>query len=157
IERRAFRRTLIWTFLSGAALDEFFGNQFFRFPNHGATLGWMVPGRIAGARFASSIPVEEFAFYVLGFTTILLVYIWGDVYWFRDFPADRRKERAAEIDRLLRFHPATAAIAFAILAGAIAARYWTPAARLGGFPGYLTYLLVVAAFPSLGFFATARP
>ena len=69
IQRRAFALTLAALLPQGSGLDLLFGHAFFTFENRAATLGVGVP--VVGG----SVPVEEFAFYALGFLAMLLTYI----------------------------------------------------------------------------------
>lgn len=64
-------------------VDIFFGRLFLHFPNGGATLGILVTGHDPrtgwdgpwGSGWEPVLPLEEFAFYALGFVTMLLVYV----------------------------------------------------------------------------------
>src|SRR5262245_32008765 len=90
-QRRACGLTLIVLIPLGFLLDLIFGRTFLRFPNLKATLGILIPGYdlgSGGSGFWGSgwkpfLPVEEFAFYALGFVAILLTYVWGDEILFR--------------------------------------------------------------------------
>lgn len=73
-ERLAFPRRAFWWTIGllvpvSFGLDFFFGNTFFVFPNPGATLG------IGAPALGGSVPVEEYVFYLTGFSTVLLIYI----------------------------------------------------------------------------------
>src|SRR4029077_4463618 len=82
-QRRACLITLILLIPVGFILDLLFGRAFLRFPNPEATLGILVPGYdlctgcrgFWGSGWEPSLPLEEFAFYALGFTAILLTYV----------------------------------------------------------------------------------
>jgi hypothetical protein len=67
--RRRMLRSLAILVPMVSALDFMFAGRFFRFPEARATLGWTLPD-VAG----HPVPVEEYAFYVLGFAFMLLVY-----------------------------------------------------------------------------------
>jgi hypothetical protein len=157
LERRAFYLTLVWSVASGVVLDVLFGNSFFTFPNALATLPLRAPGYDPRVGWTASIPLEEFAFYILGFATILLVYVWSNVYWCGAYCADQMEERAARVDRLLRIHAKSGIVAIAFLVVAIAFKYLGPHSDRAGFPGYLTYLTFVAVVPSLLLFDSAKP
>jgi hypothetical protein len=81
--RSAFRWTLITLIPIGFLLDILFGYAFLTFPNPSAILPlplfWSVS--FAEWSFVRHIPIEEFAFYTLGFIAILYSYIWCDEFW----------------------------------------------------------------------------
>jgi hypothetical protein len=156
IERSAFFLSVVWTAGIGIALDLFFGNAFFTFPNRGAILGILLPGYVPGAGWRLSIPIEEFIFYAAGFSAILLFYVWCDAYWFEAHDVAEMKRRARAVPRILQLHLGTATAAPLLLAAAVAYKRWGPHADHAGFPGYLTYLLLAAATPSLALFHSAR-
>jgi hypothetical protein len=72
IARRSFGITILILTSSGAALDFFLSHRFFFFPNSNAVTG--IPGPALGG----PVPIEEYCFYLTGFLTILLLYIWLD-------------------------------------------------------------------------------
>ncbi|MGH8066306.1 MAG: hypothetical protein ACRERE_13935 [Candidatus Entotheonellia bacterium] len=98
-QRRACVITLILLIPLGFILDVFFGRMFLRFPNLDATLGILIPGYdlrtgwrgLSGSGWEPFLPVEEFAFYGLGFVAMLLAYIWGDAILFRASKVDDRQ------------------------------------------------------------------
>jgi len=98
ISKKSFVRTIGLLFPLGAGLDFFFANSFFTFPNPGATL------RVTAPALHGGVPIEEYAFYLSGFVSVLLLYIWLDEYWLAAYgvPSDARAR--AQFDRLLRFH-----------------------------------------------------
>jgi hypothetical protein len=151
-----FLLALGWTTLVGFALDFFFANAFFRFPNAQATLGVRLPGLEPGVGWTWSIPIEEFVFYLSGFAAILLLYIWADDYWFRAYRAESLEVRARSTARLLGVHLGTLWITLGLSAAAAAFKSFAPHVSHAGFPGYLTYLLIVAATPSLALFGASR-
>jgi len=156
IEQRAFFPAVLVGFGFGALLDVAFGNTFFSFKNVGATLGLFVPGYVPGRGFVTNIPIEEFLFYALGFAAILLVYIWGNVYWFGKYCADNLRERADLIPKIIQPHWPTAAIAVLLLVVGYTYRYFGPPRHQSGFPGYFTFLVVGGAVPSLLTFPTVK-
>ena len=89
-QRKAFAITLAGLLPLGFGLDILFAHAFFTFENRGATLGVEVP--VVGG----SVPVEEFAFYLLGFLTMLLLYIWCDEYWLGAYNVPDYRAEAAE-------------------------------------------------------------
>lgn len=63
----------------GVLLNLFFADDFFVYPNRSAVSGWAVPALdLTGIDWAHPIPLEEFAFYGLGFLAMLLGYVWVD-------------------------------------------------------------------------------
>src|SRR6201996_6658505 len=92
ISKKAFVRTIALLFPSGVVLDFFFAHLFLTFPNADATLripapalgavgsGYIFIGS-AGHVIVGSVPIEEYVFYLTGFTLVLLLYIWLDEYW----------------------------------------------------------------------------
>jgi hypothetical protein len=150
ISRRAFFWTLGLMFPIGGALDFFLAQYFFVYPNAAATLGIKAPA------LGSWVPIEEYAFYLFGFITVLLLYIWLDEYWLSKYtiPADA-KERIT-FDRLLRFHPASLILAVVLIVGAFL--YQHCVVRVHGiFPGYFIYLVLCALLPSSALLPGARP
>src|SRR5437660_12013116 len=73
--RKAFWRTIVVLTPLGFLLDLLFGNTFFIFPNKASTLGCDIPA-LGGA-----IPIEEFIFYLTGFTLVRLSDLLCDDYW----------------------------------------------------------------------------
>ncbi len=150
IPRKAFFLTLALLVPAGAGLDFFFAHWFFCFPNPAATL------RIPAPALGRPVPIEEYGFYLTGFTTVLLMYIWADEYWFAayniaDYPGESRK-----IPRLMQFHAASVALGIILIAAAIAyKKLLSPAPE--GFPGYFTFLVATALIPAEAFFPAARP
>ena len=156
IERRAFIPAFLTGFFFGCVLDVVFGNTFFVFKNIQATLGILLPGYVPGRGFEPTIPIEEFAFYALGFATILLVYVWGDLYWFGAYSAHDLKQRGIETPRLVQVHWPSAAIAAGVLAIGYAYRFLGPPRATEGFPGYFTFLVVGGALPALLVFPSVK-
>jgi hypothetical protein len=149
ISKRAFVRTIAILFPMGAALDFFFARSFFKFPNPGATLGIRAPALGGG------VPIEEYVFYLTGFTAILLVYIWLDEYWLAAYGIPANAAERAQFDRLLRFHPQSLAWAVALVGAAILYRW--AFVKEPGFPGYFTFLALVALGPSAALLPAAMP
>lgn len=148
VSKKAFWWTIGILFPLGAALDFFFAQYFFRFPNAQATLGIKAPALGGG------VPVEEYFFYLTGFLAVLLLYIWLDEYWLADYAIPNDDEDRINFDRLLHLHPQSVVLAiFLILAAILYKRnYGGP-----GLPGYFIFLVVGALLPSSMFLPTARP
>lgn len=63
----------------GVVLNLLFADDFFTYPDGAAVSGVSVPAfDFTGIDWAHPIPLEEFAFYGLGFLTMLLGYAWAD-------------------------------------------------------------------------------
>ncbi|MDP1915807.1 MAG: hypothetical protein Q8L14_06165 [Myxococcales bacterium] len=63
----------------GVVLNLLFADDFFTYPDGAAVSGLSVPAfDFTGIDWAHPIPLEEFAFYGLGFLTMLLGYAWAD-------------------------------------------------------------------------------
>ncbi|HYP67823.1 MAG TPA: hypothetical protein VEP67_06155 [Thiobacillaceae bacterium] len=148
--RRAFWRTLAVLVPLGFFLDLAFGNAFFVFPNHGATVGLGVPA------IGGTVPIEEFVFYLTGFMAALMSYIWADEYWMSAYNVADYREAARGIVRIVRFHYPSALFGVVLIAAAAVYKRLFSASP-EGFPWYFTYLTLGALVPSAGFFHTARP
>ncbi|MFZ0321377.1 MAG: hypothetical protein WAL56_19800 [Candidatus Sulfotelmatobacter sp.] len=151
IPQCAFWWTLAVLVPLGCALDFFFAQWFFYYPNSGATLG------ISAIALGKPVPIEEYVFYLTGFLTVLLFYVWLGEFWLaaynvRDYPEEARKTL-----RLLKFHP-TSLIAAVVLIGAawIYKKHFAMPADQVSFPGYFTVLVVGGLLPSIAFFPVAR-
>ncbi|MFZ5440582.1 MAG: hypothetical protein ACOZQL_11275 [Myxococcota bacterium] len=63
----------------GGVLTVGLADDFFVYPNEGAVLGLTFPAiDLGGVDHAARIPVEELAFYLLGFAALLSLYAWAD-------------------------------------------------------------------------------
>ncbi|MFN0158333.1 MAG: hypothetical protein ACKVRP_09725 [Bacteroidota bacterium] len=134
----------------GFALDLLFGNDFFSFENTQSVIGIAVPA------VGGPIPIEEFIFYSSGFMLILLIYIWCDEYWVREYNIPDYAEAARGIQRIVHFHATSLVLGAVLISAAIACKkVLNPSTD--GFPWYFTYLVLAAIGPSVGFFETAKP
>jgi len=150
ISKRAFVRTIAILFPMGAALDFFFARSFFTFPNPGATLG------IAAPALGGGVPIEEYVFYLTGFTAVLLIYVWLDEFWLAAYNIADYAGESKKISRLLQFHPTSAVVgALLIVMAVVYKKMFSPVPD--GFPGYFTFLVLGAFIPAASFFPTARP
>lgn len=151
IPRRAFYRTLGILVPLGCVLDFVFAQWFFRYPNRGATLGIDAPA------LGRPVPVEEYVFYLTGFLTVLLLYVWLGEFWLAaynvmDYPGEARKVR-----RLLQFHPTSLVLAAALIGAAcFYKKFLALPGERAGFPGYFTFLVAGALLPAVSFFPVAR-
>jgi hypothetical protein len=155
-QRWACLITLILLIPLGFILDIFFGRTFLRFPNVAATVGLLVPGYdlrtgwhgLWGSGWEPALPVEEFAFYGLGFMAMLLAYVWGDEILFRANKVDDQ-QRTPRVFRgwkvTLPFWLAVGAMLFGT---AWLIRRGVPSQSGTAFPGYFLFLLLASIVPS---------
>lgn len=149
ISKKAFWWTIAVLFPLGASLDFFFGHLFLTFPRPSATLGVKAPALGGG------VPVEEYVFYLLGFIAVLLMYIWLDEYWLNAYSIPGESTKRVSFERLLRFHPLSAMLAVGLIVAAIVyKKFFSPEPE--GFPGYFTFLVLIALTPSAALFPEAR-
>jgi len=156
-QRRACLITLALLVPVGFILDLLFGRTFLKFPNLKATLGILVPGYdlrsgwsgLWGPGWEPFLPLEEFAFYALGFVAILLTYVWGDEILFPTSKVDDRQRTP----RVFRGWKAT--LLFWLVLGAVLfgvawlIRRAVPSQSGTAFPGYFLFLLAGSIVPSL--------
>lgn len=151
IPQRAFWRTLIILVPLGCLLDFVFAQWFFCYPNPGATLGIPAPA------LGRSVPVEEYLFYLTGFLTVLLLYVWLGEFWLAaynvpDYPVEARKTL-----RLLQFHPISLILTVVLIGAAwFYKKHVAIPEEQAGFPGYFTFLVAGALLPAMSFFPVAR-
>ncbi|KPJ94135.1 MAG: hypothetical protein AMJ53_05865 [Gammaproteobacteria bacterium SG8_11] len=148
-QRRAFLYSLAILTPTGIILDVLFGNAFFVFENHNAVLGINFPA------VGGPLPVEELIFYVCGFTTVLLIYLWCDEYWFEKYNIPDYTAESAKIDKVLQFHWPSVTIGFGLIVLAVAYKKLISQST-DGFPWYFTYISIVALIPSMAFFNSAK-
>jgi hypothetical protein len=149
IPQRAFWRTITILVPCGFALDFFFASRLFVFPNPGAT------SQIGAPALGKAVPVEEYVFYLTGFITILLIYIWMDEFWLAAYNVPDYAGESKMIDRLLRFHPSSAVVAAVLIAAALIYKKEF-SADPEGFPLYFFLLVAIGLVPSASFFPTVR-
>lgn len=131
-------------------VDLLLGNAFFRFPNPGATLGILAPGYEFGVGWRPSIPVEEFAFYILGCFTILLGYIWGAESWLSAYtlPAAEYDRRVSQVDRLINVRATPIAVAVVIFLVVLVWKKFGWHDDTEGFPAYFLLELILVVAPA---------
>lgn len=149
IPKRAFWRT-IWILVPiGFGLDFFFAHRFFEFKNAGATVGISAPAVGGG------VPLEEYIFYFTGFLAVLLIYVWLGEYWLAEYNLSVSSDAPTEVDRLLKFHPASLMVGLVLIA--LASWYkklHSPFPQ--GLPGYFVVLVLGGMVPSATLFPVAR-
>jgi hypothetical protein len=148
ISQHALAWSVAILFPMGALLDFFFAQYFFVYPNASATLGIKAPALGGG------VPIEEYAFYLMGFIAVLLLYIWLDEYWLAAYTIPAKAAERVTFHRLLRFHPASLILAILLIASAL---LYEKLAATGRFPGYFIFLVLFALLPSTALLPTARP
>jgi hypothetical protein len=149
VSQISFWITIAILFPLGSSLDFFFGRYFLRFPDPDSTIGIPAPA------LGGNVPLEEYVFYLTGFLTVLLMYIWLDEYWLFAYSVPNDAEERTKFDRLLRFHPQSLVTAVLLIVIAIACRS-IKSPHAPGFPGYFTFLVLTALAPSAVLFPTAR-
>lgn len=148
LPKRAFWRTIAILAPLGFALDFFFAQHFFLFPNRQAILGIPAPA------LGGPVPIEEYFFYLSGFIAILLIYIWLDEFWLAAYSAPDYVAKAKANNRLLVFHPVSAVLGVALITAAII--YKKVILSEPGFPAYFTVLIAGGLVPAVGFYSTVR-
>ncbi|WP_353570352.1 hypothetical protein [Candidatus Albibeggiatoa sp. nov. BB20] len=154
-QRKAFWITIFTLVPLGFLLDFLFGSLFFIFPNEGATLGIKVP---VVPFDGSTVPIEEFAFYIFGVAFTLLFYLWGDEFWFGAYrvPDYKAETSNLKVSNVIKFHPRSLIIGIAlIIAGIVYKKFFSGSPE--GFSGYFTFLVIIAIMPSVVLFRTALP
>jgi hypothetical protein len=158
IERKSFWGTILLLAPLGFGLDIFLGNSFFTFVNHGATLRLNLLGYDFHLGWRWNIPVEEFAFYLLGFLAVLLIYIWCDLFWVKGYSTDEdRHAQAQATAKLVSIHFPSLWVALGLIGAAVLYKYLGPHPYHQGFPGYFTFLVTGALIPAFVFFPVAKP
>src|SRR5580765_3605437 len=114
----AFWRTIAILVPIGCLLDGVFAQWFFFFPNPQATLGITAPA------FGHWVPIEEYFFYLTGFITILLLYVWLSEYWLAAYTVEHYRSQARALPKLLQFHPTSLVIGVALIAAAVIYKKW---------------------------------
>ncbi|MDQ3279929.1 MAG: hypothetical protein M3Q69_00785 [Acidobacteriota bacterium] len=144
IPRRAFWITALLTFGIGVMLDFLFAQYFFEFPNAGATL------RIKAPALGAPVPIEEYIFYITGAIVVLLLYIWFDESFLSAYHSG-----TGIPGKLLQFHWPSVVTGLVLIAAAyVYKNFFTDSP---GFPGYFTFLTLLAIVPSAGFLRAASP
>ena len=159
VEKKPYWLTMLILTPLGFGLDLFFGDSFFEFPNQAATLGVRLPGYTFGVGWLiDRIPLEEFLFYFAGFLAILLIYVWGNIYWFGSYDFDDYHQGALQVKRIINFHWPLAALAVALIVGGILfKKFAAPPGYQAGFPGYFTFMVIAGIVPTIALYKTVKP
>jgi hypothetical protein len=99
--------------------------------------------------------VEEYAFYLTGFVTILLLYVWLSEYWLATYSVQDYRGEACALPKLLEFHPTLLIVGVVLIAAAIAYKRWFSDVR-EGLPGYFIVLVAGGLIPSMSFYPVTR-
>lgn len=155
LPRLAFWRTVASLATLGVVLDVVLGDAFFKFPNHGATLGINLWGlEISTMSLAPNVPVEELAFYFLGVAFTLVLYLWCDLHWFGLYGRPLRAKLPPRGARI-RFDMRALLLGLALIGVAFAyKRLCSPVPE--GFPAYFAFLVLVAFVPACMVFPMVR-
>jgi len=157
VQNRAFWITALIVSGCGILLDVFFGLSFFKFQNREAVLGICFYGYSFTEGWQKTIPIEEIGFYVFGILAVLLVYVWGDEFWFRAYNVDDAPRRNTRFRDILSFHPASAWFGLVVFLLGLLYKKFGAQSDHAGFPGYFLFLTLVALTPSILFFPVASP
>ena len=149
IPRHSFWRTIGILAPIGCLLDVIFEQWFFCFPNPKATLGIFAPA------LGKPVPIEEYVFYLTGFMTILLLYVWLSEYWLAAYTVENYAGEARALSRLLQFHPKSLVLGLALIGVAVVYKRWFSSVP-GGWPGYFIVLVAGGLIPSVSFYPVVR-
>lgn len=156
-QKKAFWITAILLAASGVALDIFLGLTFFTFPNPRATLGITFWGYSFADGWQKVIPIEEIGFYAFGIVAVLLVYLWGDEFWFGAYNIDDLPRKGTRFREVVSFHLGSAIFGVLIFALGWLYKRFGAHAYHDGFPGYFLFLTALAMTPSIVLFRVANP
>jgi hypothetical protein len=149
IPKRAFWRTIGILAPIGWLLDFVCARWFFVFPNPTATLGIPAPA------LGKPVPIEEYVFYLTGFVTVLLLYVWLSEYWLAAYTVKDYVGEARASRRLLQFHPLSLILGVILIAIAMLYKRWFSLVP-DGLPGYFIVLVAGGLIPSVSFYPIAR-
>ena len=149
IPQKAFWRTVGVLVPVGCLLDVIFAQWFFCFPNPRTTIGILAPA------FGHWVPLEEYVFYLSGFITILLLYVWLSEYWLAAYSVEDYRGEARALPKLLQFHPTSLIIGFVLIGAAITYKRWFSDVP-EGLPGYFIVLVAGGLIPSMSFYPVTR-
>jgi len=156
IQKKAFWITAVLVAGCGIMLDVFFGLTFFTFVNRQATLGINFWGFTFGDGLKRTLPLEEIGFYIFGILAVLLIYVWGDEFWFGAYNRDDAPRRSIRRKRMISFHAYSALSGVVIFGLGWVYKKYGPHQAHDGFPGYFLFLTVVGTIPSILFFPVAK-
>lgn len=153
--RKSFWITMALLVPIGFILDIVFGLLMFTFVNSEATLQIYFPAfDLATMSWKRALPIEEFIFYISGFVTVLLMYIWCDEYWLSAYNVPDYHAELGKDERIVMFHPKSVIIGLILIVLAVVVHKIVSGPAQGGFPGYFTFIVVASFIPSAGLFKT---
>ncbi len=149
VPQKAFWRTIGILAPIGCLLDVIFAQWFFCFPDPKATLGILAPA------LGRWVPIEEYFFYLTGFITILLLYVWLSEYWLAAYTVEDYRGEARALPRLLQFHPTSLIVAGVLIGeGFVYKKYFSDVRD--GWPGYLIVLVLGGLTPAMSFYPATK-
>lgn len=155
------RRALLWSAgvvaLLGFVLDTFFGYSFFVFRNVGATIGVRLPAwDWATLHWVPAyLPVEEFAFYLLGAVCTITLYLWANDEWLKDYDPDAHRARAKQVPKLVHISWWSVALWAVLVAAGFVLKRLGPEPT--GFPGYYLFIMTLGFLPTFLFMRAVGP
>lgn len=134
------------------------GHTFFIFPNPDATLGVRLPAWSFTDRawIPDYLPIEEFAFYILGALFMIAVYLWADVNWVSDYEPRQYANLAAMQRRIIDFTPVPLLICAVLIAAGFLFKRFGAHPYNDGLPGYFTFQMLLAFLPTAVFLRGVR-
>lgn len=154
------RRALLWSAGAiasiGFVLDTIFGYTFFTFKNPGATLGIRLPSWdwAAMSWVSGYLPVEEFAFYILGALFTIAVYLWANDDWLADYDPDHHRDMCKAVPKLIHISWGSLGIWAALLVAGLIVKRVGPHPE--GFPGYFIFVMTLGFLPTFLFLRPIR-
>ena len=147
--RRATYLTLKILVPIGFGLDILLAKTLFRFDDPSTHLQILVP--VLGG----TVPIEEFVFYLTGFITVLLLYIWADEDWLQRYNVSDYEEAALEAVPLVRFN--WRVVWLGVAAGTVAVLIKRVHFDQSGWPVYFLFLLGTSVLPTAGLLRSTQP
>ena len=90
-----------------------------------------------------------------GFTTVLLLYLWGDEYWYERYNVPDYLGESQKITKVIRIHWPSVIIGLAFILFAVIYKKLFAQSN-AGFPWYFIYLTIVALIPSMVLYHSVR-
>ena len=127
------------------------------FPNQAATVQFYLPGfSFEDFRLHRTLPIEEFLFYLFGFVTILLVYIWANDDWVPVYGLPEGGGVPVAAKRV-PWETVVPLVGSAHTRRSGGVKKWLADVEdRAGFPLYLTFLVVAAVLPGMSLFHQVR-
>ena len=135
---RGLGTAMVFLIPIGVGMNLLFAGFFFSYPNQSAAIGINVPV-IGGLT-----PIEDYFFYAIAFPFVTLVYVWADRYWLAAYHRPVAKG-VSKNQRLVKSWKWLVIVAVLIVAATLIKRFALGYAS--GFPGYFSYVAIVACLP----------